>query len=115
VGRVVSESTREKLRAARTGKHTEFSNPEERAEKLSVAMTNRNNSNPEIMQKMRNASVLKCSKPIIQKDLDGKEIAVWKSAAEIQRVIGFGRAQISRACHSNGKPYSGYLWEFYDK
>lgn len=45
--------------------------------------------------------------------MDCEEIAVWKSAAEIERVLGFGHSQISRAC-KNRSPYNGYSWCFYD-
>lgn len=107
------DEQKKKLSEIRKGKPFKCNNPEERGRKLSHAMKERNANRPEVMEKMRNASVAKCSKRIIQKALSGEEIAVWQSATEIERTLGFGHSQISRAC-KNRSPYNGYFWCFYD-
>lgn len=112
-GKVLSSEQRRKISESRKGLAFKCNNPEERGRKLSRAMKERNANRPEVMEKMRNASVAKCSKRILQKTLSGEEIAVWKSAAEIERILGFGHSQISRAC-KNRSPYNGYSWCFYD-
>jgi len=48
--------------------------------------------------------------PVIQKDLNGKELCIWTSATEAGRILGLDRTWIMRCCKSK-KPYSGYLFE----
>lgn len=110
-GRVVSDKTRQKIRKAKSGKSVIFSNPELRGKKISDAMRERYIEKPEIREKMLAASIKKCSKSIVQKDLQGNVIANWKSAAEIERALGINHAQISRACKTYVQCH-GYLWEF---
>jgi predicted GIY-YIG superfamily endonuclease len=54
-----------------------------------------------------------CGKPVKQYDLVGDLIKIWKSAAEIERELGFKAENISGCCL--GKQYSsnGYIWLFY--
>lgn len=114
-GRVVTKETREKISKSKTGQPFYCKKPCERSEKISKAMAERNFEYPEIMGKMREQSIEKCSKKVIQIDIDGNEIAIWKSAAEIERVLKINHVQISRACKNKGKIVNGYLWQFYDK
>lgn len=111
-GRTLSEEARKKLSAAKMGHKFYCNNPEERGEKISNAMKIRNAERPEIMDKMRSASVESCSKAVLQKTVDGQEVAIWASAAEIERVLGINHRQISRACRKDGKVVCGYLWSF---
>lgn len=111
-GRVLSAETRAKISEARKGKHISFSNGEERSRKISDAMKTRNANNPEIHKKMLAAATKKCSKSVVQKDEDGNVVAIWASAAEIERNIGINHVYISRACHSENGKLCGYVWEF---
>ena len=111
-GRTLSEEARKKLSAAKMGHKFYCNNPEERGEKISNAMKIRNAERPEIMDKMRSASVERCSKAVLQKTVDGQEVAIWASAAEIERVLGINHVQISRACRKDGKVVCGFLWSF---
>ena len=111
-GRTLSEEARKKISDAKMGHKFYCNNPEERGEKISNAMKRRNAERPEIMDKMRSASVERCSKAVLQKTVDGQEVAIWASAAEIERVLGINHVQISRACRKDGKVVCGYLWSF---
>lgn len=111
-GRIVSAETRAKISKAKKGTHISFLNGEERSKRISDAMKARNVNNPEIHKKMLAASAKKCSKRVLQKDEDGGVVAIWASAAEIERNLGINRAYISRACHSKGGKSCGYVWEF---
>ena len=53
-----------------------------------------------------------CSKPVVQKSLDGQNIAVYPSAAEAQRQTGIHNGNISRACRKGKWKAGGYLWEY---
>lgn len=104
--------TRRKISEAKIGQKFHCNNPGERGRKISDAMKNRNKEQPEIIAKMQSASVKKCSKQVIQKSIDGNTIAIWASAAEIERILGINHVQISRACRNEGKIVSGFLWSF---
>ena len=108
----LSEEARKKISDAKMGHKFYCNNPEERGEKISNAMKRRNAERPEIMDKMCSASVERCSKAVLQKTVDGQEVAIWASAAEIERVLGINHMQISRACRKDGKVVCGYLWSF---
>jgi hypothetical protein len=51
------------------------------------------------------------SKVVIQKDLDGFQVAIYPSTAEAARLTGFTRPNISFACRKSVKRYN-YFWEF---
>lgn len=111
-GRVLSAEAKAKISAAKKGKHVSFSNGKERSRKISNAMKTRNASNPEIHKKMLAAAAKKCSKGVVQKDEGGNVVAIWASAAEIERNLGINHVYISRACHSESGKLCGYVWEF---
>ena len=96
-GKPMSEEQKKKLSEAKKGKPVKFGNPEERGKKIGSKMEERNKKDPSILQRAKEAAVKKCSKAILQKCINGEEIAVWKSAAEIERVLKINHAQISRA------------------
>ena len=107
----LSEETRRKISVARAGKTITFSAPEDRGRKISEKMARRNEENPDILLKAQEESVKKCSKPILQRSMAGETVAMWKSAAEIERSIGINHAQISRACRTHVQCH-GYYWVF---
>lgn len=111
-GFTFSEESKKKVSESRKGQKFYCNDPEARGKKISNAMKNRNAERPEIMDKMRSASVERCSKAVLQKTIDGQEVAIWASAAEIERVLGINHVQISRACRKYGKVVCGYLWSF---
>lgn len=49
---------------------------------------------------------------VIQSDLDGNEIARFKSMAEASRKTGVKRSVISDCCHGNHGSYGDYAWSF---
>jgi hypothetical protein len=60
-------------------------------------------------------------KPIIQKSLEGKVIAIWSSAKEIQRKLGYSQGNITACCKSgfylkgkwiNKHQAYNYLWQY---
>lgn len=110
-GKPMSEDQKRKLSEAKKGKPVKFGNPEERGKKIGSKMEERNKKDPSILQRAQEAAVRKCSKAVLQRGMDGEEIAVWKSAAEIERVLKINHAQISRACKTN-TPCHEYMWEF---
>lgn len=66
----------------------------------------------------------KISKPVIQFDLNGNIIAIWKSISEACRTLGFkSHSKISECCYNRrvlrgkiiNKPTAyGYKWKFED-
>lgn len=50
-------------------------------------------------------------KKIIQCDMDGNEIKVWRSATDIKRDVGYDNSDIGKACRNN-KPYRNYIWKY---
>lgn len=47
---------------------------------------------------------------VIQYDLSGKEIKKWKSAADVERVLGILSENISGVCLKKQKTAGGYIW-----
>lgn len=112
IGREISLETRLKIKEKRMGQKFKCNDPEKRGKLISDAMKERNKKKPEIMENMRNASIKKCSKPVLQQTPNGEDVALWASAAEIERMLGINHVQISRACYQEGKVVAGYLWRF---
>lgn len=62
--------------------------------------------------KTRGARISKAkSVQIGQYDLDGTLVKEWKSMIEVQRVLGFDRGGISRACNGQLKTYKSFIWK----
>lgn len=55
-------------------------------------------------------------KDIVQYDLDGNVLNVWRSFHEIERTLGFCRKSLKACCDGNrpwkGNEYRGYKWEY---
>lgn len=51
-------------------------------------------------------------KPIKQISLDGVLIKIWRSAKEINDVLGIYHGNISRCCKHNRKQAYGFKWEY---
>lgn len=63
----------------------------------------------------------KCSKQVYQYTLDGTLVAIWKSASEAARQLGFNHSSIATCCRGGRinkgkwekcKTYKGYIWSF---
>lgn len=50
--------------------------------------------------------------PVEQYDLQGNLIAVWPSAHEVKRKLGFDHAMIARCCTHRAQTGYGYRWEY---
>jgi len=53
-----------------------------------------------------------CGKGVIQYNLDGGLIKEWKSAAQIERVLGYHAENISGCCLKKQKSSNGFIWRF---
>lgn len=51
-------------------------------------------------------------KSVIQYNLNGDFIREWKSAAEIERMLGIRAEYISATCLKKRKKSKGYIWRF---
>lgn len=54
----------------------------------------------------------KCSKQVIQYDLEGNEINRFPSTIEIERLFGFSCSSISKCCNGKLKTAYGYTWRY---
>lgn len=55
-----------------------------------------------------------CGKPIIQYDLNGAFIKKWKSAAQVERTLGFKAENISGCCLNKQNSSNNFIWRFAD-
>ncbi len=53
-----------------------------------------------------------CAKPITQYDLNGNKIREWKSAAEVERNLGYHAENISSCCLKKAKTSHYFIWRF---
>ena len=53
----------------------------------------------------------RCSKPVLQFDLNGNLIKEWKSINECGR-NGFKQSDICKCCNGERKTHKGFLWEY---
>ena len=53
-----------------------------------------------------------CGKPVCQYDLMGKFIKKWKSAAAVERKLGFHSENISACCLGKQNVSNGFIWRF---
>jgi len=51
------------------------------------------------------------TKPINQYDLNNDFIKTWKSAREIERILGFAHSNISAVCSGKQKTGYGFIWK----
>jgi len=58
--------------------------------------------------------VEKMSKPVYQYTKDGKFVAEYSSASEVERQLGFDQGSISACCNGKRKSAYGYIWRFKD-
>lgn len=53
-----------------------------------------------------------CGKKVKQYDLKGQLIKEWKSAADVERSLGFNAENISSSCLRKSKTSNGFVWRF---
>lgn len=86
-----------------------------RLENLNL-MTPKENTNWGTGNKRRSKTLTNCpqtSKSVIQKTLDGKVIAIWPSAREIQRQLGYRHGHICNCCNGGYFDNSRGKWHSY--
>lgn len=54
----------------------------------------------------------KKEKRVYQYTLDSKLVAIWKSAKEAEKQLGFAQSHISSCCNGKLKQYKGYIWSY---
>lgn len=54
----------------------------------------------------------KVSKTVLQYTLDGDFICEWISSHEVERVLGYSRANISKCCSGKLKSTYGFIWKY---
>ena len=54
-----------------------------------------------------------CGKRVKQYDLNGEFIKEWKSAAEIERILGYKAENISGCCLRRQNSSNGFIWRFH--
>ena len=52
---------------------------------------------------------------VIQKDMHGNIIKIWKSATEVEKNIGIGHSTIAAVCLGKRKTANGFIWEYFEK
>src|SRR5699024_3970009 len=57
----------------------------------------------------------KISRPIIQRDKEGKFINKWDSIAACAKQLGFDNSSLSKCCKGKIKTAYGYKWEYANK
>ena len=137
-GRRASEETREKLRASHLGKKMS----EETKAKISKAISGENHylygkhPSEEAIRKMvetkskqpyiktekrkqyweRNRGKnCKCSKKIYQYTKDGEFVKEWESLSTVERVLGFGKRNISSCACGKRKSAYNYIWKYHEE
>ena len=55
------------------------------------------------------------SKPILQYSKSGDFIREWKSAAEVERVLGINNSDIIQCCKGRRKSSGGFIWKYKEK
>lgn len=56
----------------------------------------------------------KFSKKVVQYDLNGTFIKIWKSAKEIEKFLNIKQNNIQRCCSGNFKQSAGFIWKYLD-
>lgn len=55
------------------------------------------------------------SKPILQYSKSGDFIREWKSAAEVERMLGIANSHIIACCKGKRKSAGGFIWKYKEK
>ena len=82
-----------------------------RAENLRWCTQKENNNFDLYKEKQKNK--INCSKKVYQYTLDNKLVAVYPSAKEVKRRLGYCDANIGRCCNGKQKSSNGYKWSYF--
>lgn len=113
----LSEETKEKIRKIHLGtkdtEETKRKKHDARVRYLKEHPEYYENINEYIRDAIHRAAELK-SKPVVQYDLDGNVLAVWKSTREAERVLGIQHSHIGKCCNKVPRynTAGGYRWEY---
>lgn len=56
-----------------------------------------------------------CSKALLQKTLDGEDVAVWENSVIAAETLGFCRHSLTRCARGERKTAYKYIWEYVEK
>lgn len=90
--------------------HMNEDKSDNRIENLNL-LTHKENINWGTSQKRRQKKFQRETKHIFQYDLDNNFIKEWKSGYQVNKLLGFDKANIYRASRKNRSAY-GYIWSF---
>lgn len=99
-GHIVSQETRNKISKKIEGEnHPNYGKYLSQETRNKIGNANRNG---------------KCSKSVLQYDLDGNLIAEFPSTMEVERQLGFNSGNISMCCLNKPKykTYKGFIWKY---
>lgn len=100
-----------------------FQMKEETKSKISKSLKGKSRMSEDGKKRNAEAARERFSKTVYQYTLDGKLVAVWKSAKEAARQLGLTQSNISACCNGgffhktrnkwvNRKQYNGYIWSY---
>lgn len=98
-----------------------FQVEEETKSKISKSLKGKSRMSEDGKKRNAEAARERFSKTVYQYTLDGKLVAVWKSARKAAKQLGFSQGNISNCCNGgfyrkgiwvNRKQYNGYIWSY---
>lgn len=63
-----------------------------------------------VNESIKNRKPHKLSRPVTQRDLDGKALNIFVGRLEAERITGISHATITRCCSGKRKTAGGYIW-----
>ena len=107
-GKKLSEETKIKIGKAAKGRKLS----DETRKKMSAAQKGKKLSEEHRIKMIETLKNGKCSKSVLQYDLNGNFISEFPSTREIQRQFGFVNQSISACCLGKLKQAYGYIWKY---